>query len=86
MADSSRRLAQNVDEGFFVDETCIDCDLCREIAPAHFKRDDRARVSFVFQQPRNDDERADCDRAARECPVEAIGGVLNVAVGEDTAP
>ena len=36
MADRSRALPQNVTGDFFVDDTCIDCDTCRQIAPETF--------------------------------------------------
>jgi hypothetical protein len=36
MADPAHRLPENVEGSFFVDSTCIDCDTCRQIAPATF--------------------------------------------------
>lgn len=37
MADRTRRLPQNIAGDFFVDDSRIDCDTCRQIAPAHFR-------------------------------------------------
>ncbi|XP_073146041.1 uncharacterized protein [Henckelia pumila] len=51
-ADSKRikiRRPQNVDGDFFVDDTCINCDVCRWMAPETFRRSDGK--SAVFQQP-----------------------------------
>lgn len=73
MADSSKKLPKNLAGRFYVDETCIDCEVCREIAPANFTRDDKLRKSYVFHQPDNTADEAACQAAAEECPVEAIG-------------
>ena len=58
MAQVERRLAANVDGDFYVDETCIDCDACRQIAPATFH--DHGAQSSVYRQPETD---ADVHRA-----------------------
>jgi len=73
MADHARKVPENVAGRFYVDETCIDCELCRETAPEHFRRWDVGRYSYVFQQQGNPAEEAVCQMALEECPVEAIG-------------
>jgi ferredoxin len=73
MADKSQRVPENVDGPFYVDRTCIDCDLCRETAPENFTRLDSEGYSYVFRQPRDAAEEAACLAALEECPVEAIG-------------
>ena len=73
MADKTRKVARNVTGRYYVDETCIDCDLCRESAPANFRRFDPARYSYVGRQPGDPAEEAACQAALAECPVEAIG-------------
>jgi ferredoxin len=73
MADRNHRVPENADGTFYVDSTCIDCDLCREAAPRSFKRNDQDRRSFVFHQPEGESEEAACQSALEECPVEAIG-------------
>lgn len=73
MADPTRKLAKNVPGVFYVDETCIDCEVCREIATENFTRDNAARKSYVFAQPDNPVNEAACLAAMDECPVEAIG-------------
>ncbi|HEX3474485.1 MAG TPA: ferredoxin [Kofleriaceae bacterium] len=40
MAREADAIAANVGGDFFVDRSCIDCDLCRQIAPEVFARDD----------------------------------------------
>ena len=37
MADLTQKLPENVAGQFYVDATCIDCDLCRETAPQNFR-------------------------------------------------
>ena len=73
MADVARRVPENVAGRFYVDRTCIDCDLCRETAPGNFVRKDDEGYSFVVRQPRDAAEEAACLAALEECPVEAIG-------------
>jgi hypothetical protein len=36
MADIANKYAENISGKFYVDVQCIDCDLCRETAPANF--------------------------------------------------
>lgn len=72
MADPRKRLRTNVDGDFFVDETCIDCDACREIAPASFER--VGELSAVVRQPQSEDERVRAAMALLSCPTGSIGG------------
>ena len=73
MADLQQRVRENVPGRFYVDRTCIDCDLCRETAPGNFRRFDARGYSFVARPPRTPAEEAACLAALEECPVEAIG-------------
>jgi ferredoxin len=73
MADIANRYAENVIGKFYVDDQCIDCDLCRETAPANFTRNDDGGHSFVHKQPTSPEEEALCKEAMEGCPVEAIG-------------
>ena len=73
MADPTQKVPQNVSGRFFVDATCIDCDLCRETAPENFRRHDPGGHSYVHRQPEDPAQEAACLAALEECPVEAIG-------------
>jgi ferredoxin len=73
MADLTQKLLENVAGRFYVDATCIDCDLCRETAPENFTRNNAEGRSFVFHQPDGAAQEAACRAALEECPVEAIG-------------
>ena len=73
MADFANKHKENVAGKFYVDDQCIDCDLCRETAPNNFARSDEGGYSFVTKQPATTDEEAQCKQAMEGCPVEAIG-------------
>jgi ferredoxin len=73
MADKTQKVPENVRGRYYVDATCIDCDLCRETAPANFVRNDEQGHSYVVHQPDDPAEEAACLAALEECPVEAIG-------------
>jgi glyoxylase-like metal-dependent hydrolase (beta-lactamase superfamily II)/ferredoxin len=71
MADLAQRLPANVAGPLFVDRTCIDCDTCRQLAPATFS--DAAGKSSVREQPRTQVDLDAALRALIACPVGAIG-------------
>jgi ferredoxin len=73
MADRDNKHKENAPGSYYVDDQCIDCDLCRETAPANFTRENDGGYSFVYKQPETDEERAAADEALAGCPVEAIG-------------
>jgi glyoxylase-like metal-dependent hydrolase (beta-lactamase superfamily II)/ferredoxin len=72
MASREQAVPENVPGHFFVDATCIDCDTCRQLAPATFG--ETGDTSFVKLQPRDDDERRAAIRALIACPTGSIGG------------
>jgi glyoxylase-like metal-dependent hydrolase (beta-lactamase superfamily II)/ferredoxin len=83
MADLAQRLPANVAGPLFVDRTCIDCDTCRQLAPATFS--DAAGKSSVRVQPQTP---ADLDAALRAlvaCPVGAIGDTAHRPLHEAIA-
>ncbi len=73
MADIADKVPQNVAGKFFVDSQCIDCNLCRDTAPANFKQYEEGGYSFVYRQPETEEEMIQCQEALESCPVEAIG-------------
>jgi len=77
MADLSDRYEDNVNGRYFVDEQCIDCDLCREEAPKNFTRQEEEGYSYIYKQPENEEEEEMCKNAMEGCPVEAIGNFGN---------
>jgi len=73
MADPTDKVEGNVPGKFYVDSTCIDCDVCRTTAPENFEANEDEGYSFVCKQPENDEELAQVEEAIESCPVEAIG-------------
>jgi glyoxylase-like metal-dependent hydrolase (beta-lactamase superfamily II)/ferredoxin len=71
MANTRKRVPENVPGDFFVDSTCIDCDACRQIAPAVFG--EAATTSFVKAQPAPGADRRQALRALLACPTGSIG-------------
>jgi glyoxylase-like metal-dependent hydrolase (beta-lactamase superfamily II)/ferredoxin len=75
MALAEMSHAQNVAGDFFVDTTCIDCDLCRQIAPDTFS--DIGDQSIVYHQPETAAEEFDALKALVTCPTASIGTLSN---------
>lgn len=73
MADKQLRYRENVPGRFYVDESCIDCDLCRNTAPQFFNRFDEGGYTVVYRQPQSPDELALAIEALDGCPNESIG-------------
>jgi glyoxylase-like metal-dependent hydrolase (beta-lactamase superfamily II)/ferredoxin len=71
MADRALRVAENVEGPFFVDSSCIDCDTCRQLAPATFR--DAGEYSSVHTQPRDAEQERAALRALIACPTGSIG-------------
>ena len=73
MANPNEKNAGNAPGPFYVDASCIDCDLCRETAPATFRRNDDIGYSIAYRQPTTPQEIALAMEAMLECPTESIG-------------
>lgn len=73
MADLAKRLPTNIGGNFFVDSTCINCDTCRQLAPATFV--EHGDYSSVYHQPASDSELRAAYQALIACPVRSIGTV-----------
>ena len=71
MASIAKRLPQNVAGDFYVDATCIDCDACRQIAPATFR--DHGDQSSVYHQPETAADTESALMALIACPTASIG-------------
>jgi glyoxylase-like metal-dependent hydrolase (beta-lactamase superfamily II) len=78
MASRSRIRAENVPGELFVDESCIDCDACRWMAPETFDRSgDQSRV---HRQPETPRERRRALQALLACPTGSIGTRTKVSL------
>lgn len=73
MADKNTKWSENVPGRFYVDQTCIDCGACWQLAPANFARKDADGHAYVFRQPGTKEEELQSEEAMNACPVGAIG-------------
>lgn len=71
MAHPKRRLPGNAAGDLYVDDTCIDCDTCRWLAPETFFR--TAGQSAVRTQPGTPEARRQALLALTACPTASIG-------------
>jgi len=83
MANQAQRWPSNVPGEFYVDRTCIDCDQCREIAPATFG--DGEGHARVVRQPQSPEAVHRALMAVVTCPVGAIGSELRRPLGNAVA-
>lgn len=73
MANRDDKVPENTDGRYYVDTQCIDCNLCRDIAPNNFAHQEEAGYTYVVKQPSGDEEESQCSESKDSCPVEAIG-------------
>ena len=73
MADKVQKNPANVPGSWYVDSTCVDCDMCRGTAPGIFDRDAVSGLSIVIRQPITCEEIAAATSAMNGCPTESIG-------------
>lgn len=73
MADRAIRLPLNPVGRYYHDESCIDCDMCRQTAPDNMARDEATGFSYTFKQPSTPQEEEQCREALEECPTDSIG-------------
>jgi glyoxylase-like metal-dependent hydrolase (beta-lactamase superfamily II)/ferredoxin len=71
MANRNKQVPENVPGDFFVDSTCIDCDTCRQLAPAVFA--EAPDHAFVHHQPDTAEQRHHALQALVCCPTGSIG-------------
>jgi len=73
MADKANSFPDNVPGKYFVDDSCIDCDVCRQTAPDNFGHNEEEGHTYVMKQPDSPEEEELCQEAKESCPTEAIG-------------
>uniref|UniRef100_A0A7S1TXG1 Metallo-beta-lactamase domain-containing protein n=3 Tax=Phaeomonas parva TaxID=124430 RepID=A0A7S1TXG1_9STRA len=74
---------------FYVDKRCIDCDVCRWMAPAAFGRTSPtvggAGQSYVYAEPQTPEEKTAALRAMSACPTASIHTRKPEAAARDAA-
>jgi len=73
MADKNSKYIENVTGRYYVDNSCVDCDQCRNIAPKTFRRAGDGASSYVHRQPLTSEEIVAAEEARTSCPTESIG-------------
>ena len=83
MANKELRNPENAPGPFYVDDTCIDCDVCRTTSPQFYRREDEAGYSIVYRQPVNEEETRQAMDALENCPTDSIGCDTNDVTVEE---
>ena len=83
MARLNLRLKENAPGPLYVDETCIDCDTCRQMAPEIYG--ESRGLSYVMRQPESRDEKLRALQALVACPTASIGGAKGADVRDALA-
>ena len=73
MANVAEKWEDNVPGPYYVDKSCIFCNLCMEVAPTIFKEADSGDHDIVMKQPETPEEVTQTKDAIEQCPVTAIG-------------
>jgi len=50
MAEKINRLPENIAGTYYIESSCIDCDMCRSTAPNFFRRNEEVGMSVVYHQ------------------------------------
>ncbi|MGD8266615.1 MAG: ferredoxin [Desulfobacterales bacterium] len=57
---------------YYVNDACIGCNICAEIAPQNFRFNHEQGCDYVCKQPDTEEEEHLCEEAMDICPVNAI--------------
>ena len=72
LSSFEERYALSAEGKYYIDDQCLDCDLCREIAPEVFRRVDSLGRSYVYRQPATPEDVLLVKEALEGCCTEAI--------------
>lgn len=70
LAPFKKPRSQNIPGNLYVDESCIDCDVCRWMCPTVFER--KGIKSAVTKQPTSEAEKLSAYASMIACPVGSI--------------
>ena len=70
----------NTPGAWYVDDQCICCGLCGNVAPELFQMSPDGGNFLVYRQPATPQELDDAENARERCPAEAIGSDRPAAV------
>ena len=72
MCTEYRIAEKNVQGRYYVDESCIYCELCLEIAPDNFSHDQDKGEAYISSQPTNNEQHTKVIEAIDMCPTKSI--------------
>lgn len=73
MATNTDKNQGNALGSFYVDSSCIDCDMCRETSPEVFQRNEEIGFTIVYRQPLTPSQLETAIEAMNGCPTDSIG-------------
>jgi ferredoxin len=73
MANTAKKVPENINGHYYVDTSCIYCELCTKTAPNNFKEINEMGWAAIFKQPENPEEEQACREAMEGCPTQSIG-------------
>ena len=87
-------VSKNVEGRYYVDESCIYCELCVETAPDNIAYDDVEGFAYIKKQPDCDEEHNLLAETIELCPIDSIGDKLrpheevidDLGLGDGTTP
>jgi glyoxylase-like metal-dependent hydrolase (beta-lactamase superfamily II)/ferredoxin len=85
MARKSARASENAPGDLFVDDSCIDCETCRVLAPGVFVRSLQLGQSIVGRQPTAESEALRARMAIVSCPTNSIASESKVDLHDAVA-
>lgn len=73
MANIQARWEDNAPGKYYVDQNCIICNICMELAPRNFAESAAGDHHVVCKQPDSMEEEEQIREAMEQCPVDAVG-------------
>ncbi len=73
MAVTALKHPENVPGKYYINDDCIDCNLCAEISPEHFVSNPEGGYHIVVTQPSDPHAVELLNEAIESCPTSAIG-------------
>lgn len=77
MNEEYTKVTANVEGRYYVDTSCIYCELCLQEAPASFSYDSLKGEAYVSTQPKTSEEHKLMAEAIKGCPIESINDSLS---------
>lgn len=70
--ETDDKLPDNVPGNYYVNQYCIDCQLCQDLAPENFACNEEEEYHYISKQPDSPFEELQVLEALESCPAESI--------------